>query len=331
MISVVIAIKNDITHVSKCFNSLVNQTFPDYEVIFVDGKSSDGTSEFLRQSITGLKNFKLIDNPAGNAASGRNLGIKCAEGIFIAFIDSDAYTDTGWLERIQAKLSNLRDPKIAGVGGPILPPDNQPPLAHTIHAVMSSPIASGGLFNPSSQHKKYGKNCLVKMIPTGNIALKRKIFEDEGLFDETFVKGQDLEFFTRLFKKGYRFLYDPEIKVWHPEKTNIRSFARQVFKWGAAKALTVKKHGFNAVYFLPLAVLFAMLFLLILSLVLPRVFTYIQAIVSAYALIIVLESIHISLKRPQNLWTTIVLFPLIHSAYTAGFFHGLTQKIRKKI
>ncbi|MEF8848301.1 MAG: glycosyltransferase family 2 protein, partial [Candidatus Thermoplasmatota archaeon] len=173
----------------------------------------------------------------------------------VAFIDGDAVADQDWFIRIK-QLFNENNGKIAGVGGPDLLPEDSSFKEKTIGKAMTSPLARGGHFNPSTQHSLMDEKKYVDHIPTCNLCLKKKIFDKIGLFDEDFVKGQDLELNHRIRKKGYKLLYSPNVKVVHYRRNSIRSFARQIFKWAKAKVAITKKHGFQGllthIYFWPI-------------------------------------------------------------------------------
>ena len=327
MISIVVAVKNEITHIEECFESLQNQNFLHYDIIFVDGGSTDGTREFLEKRVTANKKTKIFDNPKGDAAAGRNIGISHSSGEIIAFIDSDAVADSNWLANIKAGFDQIKDETIAGIGGPGLIPKSQPFKSYAIAKIMSSPLASGGILNPSAQHKVIAEKRIVKHIPTSNLAIKRSILEKEGGFDERFTKGQDLEFSTKLVKRGYKFLYDPEIKVWHYRKKSFIDFSRQVYKWAAAKGLVMKKHGWNFGYLLPIIVLGIAFLIFLLSLISPYFAKFLFLFTSVYILTILIESVRISLKNIKLFFYAILIFPLIHLSYALGLLKGLFKKL----
>ena len=75
---------------SNTFNSVINQTYKDFEWIIIDDCSNDDSFNFIAELIKPFNNFKLLKtkNNSGPAVS-RNLGIKEATGDYIAFLDSD--------------------------------------------------------------------------------------------------------------------------------------------------------------------------------------------------------------------------------------------------
>ncbi len=331
-ISIVVAVRNEKQHIVKCIESLFNQDYDNrYEVIVVDGMSDDGTYEIL-QELQKNYGFKLLRNEKKNAAAGRNIGIKEAKGEAVAFIDGDAVATEDWLKNIKKAFE---ESGAAAVGGPDLLPADSSYKERVIAYVMTSPLARGGKLNPSTQHTMMDKKRYVEHIPTCNLCIKKEIFEKVGLFDENFVKGQDLELNFRIRSAGYKIFYSPSIKVHHYRKRHIRHFARQIYKWAKAKVAVIKKHGFHDItshiylwpayaiiaffLFLSFCLLFNLMQLLSLLLFLALLF---------YSLLILFESARISNKyRDKKLFLYgLLLFPLIHISYAYGVMAALMRR-----
>jgi len=332
-ISVVVAVKNEARYIKKCIEALLEQDYPKdrYEIIVVDGMSSDGTWDILRELKKMYPDLKIYQNPKGNAAAGRNIGIKHSQGDYIAFIDSDAIAEKNWLKSIKEVF--VRTDAI-GVGGPdVLPPDSIP-KSRAIGTIMSSPLASGGGFNPSVQHIMSSNEAYVEHIPTCNLCVKKEIFAKIGNFDEEFVKGQDLEFNTRLIMAGYKLFHSPKIKVFHYRKMHIHSFSRQIFKWAKAKAAIIKKHGLlNPAYLLPLFGLIGLLALFLIALGLNLLVPFALLIFLGsltYIFVVLFESSRLAMKNKDIIlfFYGLLLFPIVHFSYTLGIIYGF---VRKKI
>lgn len=86
-ISVVIPTYNRQNTIERCLDSVLNQTFPAYEIIVVDDGSNDRTLEIINQKYG--KQVKIIKQNHKGAQAARNAGIKSATGEYIAFLDSD--------------------------------------------------------------------------------------------------------------------------------------------------------------------------------------------------------------------------------------------------
>ena len=85
----------------------------DYEVIIVDGNSTDNTAEILNK----YKSYIKIGNcPCANLSMSRNIGIAMADSNYIAFIDDDAIPEPEWLTNIMKKFDSE---DVAAVGGPV--------------------------------------------------------------------------------------------------------------------------------------------------------------------------------------------------------------------
>ena len=330
----VIAVRNEAKYIKKCIESIFNQDFEgEYEVIVADGMSNDGTYEIL-QNLQKKYKFILLKNEKINAAAGRNIGIKKARGKYIAFIDGDAYAFKDWLSNIK-KAFERAGGRAAGVGGPDLLPEDADYKMRAIGLVMTSPLARGGKLNPSTQHGLIDEERYVEHIPTCNLCLKREIFDKVGLFDEKFVKGQDLELSYRIKKAGYKLFYSPSIKVVHYRKGDISSFARQIYKWAKAKVAVIKKHGMHGitehVYLWPIygiaAFLLFFLFFFFLHL-LSIFFILLFLALSFYSFSISFEAARLSKKfRDKKLFLyALFLLPLIHISYAYGVISALVKR-----
>ena len=325
-ISVVIAVRNDRCHIRECLESLWHQTRPPLEIIVTDGDSSDGTREYLEQPAAGRPAIRLLHNPAGDAASGRNLGIAHARGNIIAFIDSDATAEPDWIDTIASRFAALSDERIAGIGGPDIPVCDGSPVSRAINIVLASPLASGGSLNPSVQHRVVGEECAVRHIPTCNLAVGKELFLKEGVFDPLMYKAEDLEFSTRLCKRGYRFLYSPAIRVLHHKKTSIKAFARQIFKWGYGKALVMKKHGPEPICIAPILAVLTVLISVAAAAVRPDLIAVPAGFLTAYAVVIAAESARLAGRSMRLIPLLALLLAVVHGAGTAGIVCGLLNR-----
>ena len=335
MFSIVIAVRNEVGTIKKCVDSVFNQNYKGkYDLTVVDGMSTDGTFEVLKDLQKKYK-FKLLKNPRINAAAGRNIGIENSDGEFVAFIDGDAIASKDWLSQIE-KVFEKND--VAGVGGPDMLPSDSSDKARRIGQVMTSPLARGGRLNPSTQHSLSDQEKYVDHIPTCNLCLKREIFSSVGMFDEDFVKGQDLELNYRIVNAGYKLLYSPKIKVVHHRKNHVRDFARQIYKWAKAKVAIIKKHGFHGfashVYLWPVYFLlgFFLFFVFFFLFDILKIFALLFLIAMVlYGFIIIFESGQLSRRYKDNklFLYSVFLIPIVHLSYFYGVLVALFRTKNK--
>lgn len=109
MISVVVVTRNRLALLKKTIESIMKQTFKDFECIVVDDGSTDGTREYCEASP--LKYFRICpeDSRGGNYA--RNIGVKLSTGQYIAFCDDDDY----WMPTKLEKQMSLMQEKKCGL------------------------------------------------------------------------------------------------------------------------------------------------------------------------------------------------------------------------
>lgn len=100
MISVIVPVYNVKDRLEKCINSLINQTYQDYEIIIVDDGSTDGSEKLCDNIAADNKQIKVIHKSNGGLSDARNAGIKVAKGQYYLFIDSDDIVNIHFIETL---------------------------------------------------------------------------------------------------------------------------------------------------------------------------------------------------------------------------------------
>ena len=93
LISIVIPVYNVKKYIKKCIESVVNQTYPNLEIILVDDGSNDGSEKICDEYSAKYHNISVIHKKNGGLSSARNAGIDVAKGKYIGFVDSDDFID----------------------------------------------------------------------------------------------------------------------------------------------------------------------------------------------------------------------------------------------
>lgn len=89
--SIITCTYNSAKFIQDNLNSVESQTFKDFEHIFVDGNSIDGTYDKLKDYALNKKNVKIVQAPAKGIANAMNIGIKNASGQYLLFLNSDDF------------------------------------------------------------------------------------------------------------------------------------------------------------------------------------------------------------------------------------------------
>lgn len=102
--SVIVPVYNVEKYLRECVDSILNQSFTDFELILVDDGSPDGCPSICDAYALKDKRVKVIHKPNGGVSSARNTGLEIAAGEYVLFCDSDDYHLEGSLEKIYSSL-----------------------------------------------------------------------------------------------------------------------------------------------------------------------------------------------------------------------------------
>ena len=194
-ISVIIPTYNRKETLKRAIQSVLIQSYTPYEIIVIDDGSDDGTKEWLKDN---YPNVKYIYQMNSGVSSARNKGIKFARGDWIALLDSDD-------EWLPSKLKDQANEIELN------------PAAKFLHT-NEIWIRNGVRVNQMKKHKKYGgyifEKCLdMCRISPSSVLIKKDIFDEIGMFDETLKVCEDYDLWLRFASKyPVHFLDQPLIK-----------------------------------------------------------------------------------------------------------------------
>lgn len=104
LFSIIIPVYNVEKYLRDCLDSVLGQTFADWEAICVDDGSSDGSSAVLEDYAKNDRRIKVISQENGGTAKARNTGMEAAQGDYIFFLDSDDWIERNALQNIATRL-----------------------------------------------------------------------------------------------------------------------------------------------------------------------------------------------------------------------------------
>lgn len=106
MFSIIIPVYNVEIYLRDCLDSVLLQTFSDWEAICVNDGSADKSSNILEEYAARDPRLKVITQPNGGLSSARNTGLKAAMGEYVIFLDSDDWLEPNALEVLASRISS---------------------------------------------------------------------------------------------------------------------------------------------------------------------------------------------------------------------------------
>jgi glycosyltransferase involved in cell wall biosynthesis len=106
-ISVVIPVYNVEKHIKRCIDSVLNQTYQDFEIILIDDGSEDQSGQICDEYANKDKRVKVIHKENARVSAARNDGIKMAKGKYLSFIDSDDWIEPEMFQVMVNKAEEL--------------------------------------------------------------------------------------------------------------------------------------------------------------------------------------------------------------------------------
>jgi len=183
--SIVIPVYNKEKFVAKTIESVLSQTFTDYEIIIVN----DGSTDQSEAKISTFKDNRIQYYSKKNegVALARNFGIEKATADYICFLDADDYWYPTFLETMQRYSSELPEQKVFAAAIEIETKNKSISAHYSIESKSDFEIVN--FFNASQ------KECVLW---TSSVCIHKSVFEKVGDFDTKIKHGEDTELWIRI-------------------------------------------------------------------------------------------------------------------------------------
>ena len=211
-VTVLMSVYNGEKYLQESIESILNQTFSDFEFLIINDGSTDSSRDIILSYFD--NRIKLIDNKENIGLSkSLNIGIHRAKGKYIARQDAD---DISHLERLEKEIHFLSSkPGYAAVGCSINIIDKKSKIKGSIQ----KPISNESIHNTLKQN-----NCIAH----GSVLMKKRCLFEVDLYDESLGAAQDYDLFMRLSEK-YKLANLPDLLYcWRNLKSNVSNRNRQL-------------------------------------------------------------------------------------------------------
>lgn len=245
MISIIIPVYNVFQYLNACIQSVVNQSYRDFECILVDDGSSDGSEIICDQWELKDSRIKVIHQSNQGVSKARNRGITEAQGEYIAFIDSDDWIEENYLTALLEPIAkDVCDLSVMGM------------ISDYNNGTSIKSIAPKGKINFSSQNNYNFVELERKFLLFGPCTklYKKSIIDQYNItFNPEFSYGEDL-IFNYEYLNYVTSIYVIDKAYYHyrilnstnlSSKFNVNIFNINYFQWNILKEFHIKKQIYN--------------------------------------------------------------------------------------
>lgn len=182
--SVIMPLYNKAPYVEKAIRSVLEQTYPHYELIVVNDGSTDTSAVIAEKLLKDVPNARLINQDNAGVAVARNNGVAQAKGDYVCFLDADDWWDVSFLQEMQQFIKEYPETSIWGTNYWYVKKGKT-------HVAVS--CETGYINYP----KLYAETSTMP-IWTGAVCMNKKIFMENGGFPKGIRLGEDFLLWTRV-------------------------------------------------------------------------------------------------------------------------------------
>jgi len=290
-----------------------------FEIVVVDGMSSDGTRAILERLAKEELGMKVIDNPHLYKSFALNIGIKAARGQYIAIMDAHNVYSPDYIERCMQIMEGRRVDAVGGCWNALADSYIQTAIAVAHHSL----FATGG-----ARCRDHNYDGLSDTVFGG--FYRRETFDKVGLFDEELVRNQDDEFNLRINRAGGTIWQSSSIKSWYTPRHHLSDLFRQYLQYGYWKVRVIQKHKIPASprHLVPGGFVFILLALPSLVLWWPFAAQIWLTLIGTYCLALLVVAAATARRHGWRVFPALPLvFACYHFGYGLGFLSGVAHFI----
>jgi GT2 family glycosyltransferase len=196
-VSIIVISYNRREQIRGTLSNLLNENYPNYEVVVVDNGSQDGSAEMISREFPSVRLIKMPRNVG--CPNARNIGFVNAEGAIIVLIDDDAVFEKNWMTKVVEKFS--KEPKVAVLAAKIL-------------NYYTKEVCNWHYHKDAAQFAD--TEFEVYQFVGCAAAIRKSVLDEVGLFpEEIFMNGEESDLSIRIMDAGYEIRYYPGLVAYH--------------------------------------------------------------------------------------------------------------------
>ncbi len=213
-ISIIIPTYNNVQYISKAIDSLLRQTFSDFDIVIINDGSTDGTKNTVMQYVEKYHSkIRYFSEKNKGPGAARNRGIKEARGEYISFLDSDDYYEP---RSLQLRMDALKQYQTDIVIGKRKKMANTQSLGLVDNSFLQT--YSKAVLQRSGQIYLCDSNCFFRQainkgffVDTNSIMFKKEFLKKIGMFDEKQLLSEDIDLWFRAFLYAKEFVFVDDV------------------------------------------------------------------------------------------------------------------------
>jgi len=327
-ISIVIPVYNEEKYIKECIESILHSDLEvgTFEVLLVDGISTDGTRKIIQEYQSQYDFLELIDNPDKIVPKAMNLAIAKASGEYIVRLDAHSKFPKDYFSKLLYYSQKLNADNVGAVVVTEVKSPN--PKSNSIKSVLSHKLGVGNSdFRVGVDEIKE-----VDTVPFG--CYKKEVFQKYGYYGERLVRNQDIEFNKRITNGGGKIYLIPDVKCTYFARENFTDLSQNNYDngyWNILTAYYTKTfRSLGLRHFVPLFFVLSLVVPVLASLFYPS-FLWISVIsLASYLTLVIIVSLKIK-NNTNSVKYLIMSFITLHLSYGWGSFMGIFAVLKKMI
>lgn len=187
MFSVIIPLYNKASYIKNAINSVLAQTFNEFEMIVINDGSTDNSLEEASQIVD--SRLKIITQENSGVSTARNNGVKLAKYPYICFLDADDWWEPTFLEEMHQLIENYPNAGIYGTNYYI--------VKNGKNRIAPIGVPEGFKDGEIDYCQVYAKT-LCMPLWTGAVCIPKSVFDEEKGFKPTLKLGEDFDLWIRV-------------------------------------------------------------------------------------------------------------------------------------
>lgn len=201
--SVIIPLYNKAPYVAKAIDSVLAQTYKDFELIVVDDGSKDNSADIAQQTIEGCGNCRLLKQENSGVSVARNNGVAASSGDYLCFLDADDWWDSKFLEEMDRLIAEFPEAGIYGTNYTIM---NETKRKTRVASIGVDEGFAKGYINYCQVYAK----TMYMPLTSISVAIPRQVFNEVKGFPKGIKLGEDFLLWVRIaLKHKVAFLNKP--------------------------------------------------------------------------------------------------------------------------